>query len=157
MEDTLDYFNELEKFYNIIYTKLYYKGTMPWCSLVPIKELKIFNKNCFDYEKFSKVFDNLYENEKLNFYNNLVNLELLQITPLEIKIIVAFYFKNDLDKVNKLLYEYLYYFDFYEENNQYYFRIIFHASEYYRFYLEKCYFPNEEFKNEVMSKLKNKK
>ena len=156
MEDVFDYFDELKKFYNVVYTKLFHKGTMPWCLGIPLKDLKIFNKNSFDYEKFSKVFNNLGENEKLNFYDILVNKTLLPITPLEIKIIMAFYFKNDINKVNKLLYEYFYYFDFYEENNEHYTQIVFHAWEYYRFYLEKCYFPNEDFKNEVISKLKNK-
>jgi hypothetical protein len=149
-----DYFDELTNFYKLILSKLFYKGSMPWCHRILIGDSKIFNKTYFDHDKFLQVFNLLGDNEKEEFFNILVRNTLIPITPLEIKIILAYYFKEDKEKIFTLLLDYKYYFDYYKENNEYFIRPIFHASEYYRFYLEKCYFPDELFKKEIMAKLK---
>jgi hypothetical protein len=149
-----DYFHELTIFYKLTLSKLFYKGSMPWCCRILISDSKIFNKTYFDHDKFLQAFNLLKENEKEEFFNILVRNTLIPITPLEIKIILAFYFKEDKQKINLLLFDHKYYFDFVKENNEYFTQVIFHASEYYSFYLEKCYFPDELFKKEIMAKLK---
>jgi hypothetical protein len=149
-----DYFEELTKFYKLTLSKLFHKGTMPWSYGILISDSKIFNKTYFDHEKFLIVFNRLTHNEKLDFFNLLVKKTLIPITPLEIKIILAYYFKEDNQKVYSLLFDYKYYFDFYEKNNEYFIQPIFHAIEYYRFYLEKSYFPDELFKKEIIEQLK---
>ncbi len=151
-----DYFKELLEYYNKVKESIYMRGDMKWCESIYIHSFKkLFNNNKFNQTNFDNYFNELDETQKYNFYNYVISYELMDITPLNIRVKLANFFKNHDGIINKLITEHKTYIKYYKESKS--FRVIFHAPEYYLTYLNEILYYNQdtEFKNKIVEMLKN--
>ena len=147
------YFVELIKYYTKVLDNLTTFGKELWCKNVSMLDLKIFKNNIFNKSLFDIYFDQLKEDQKYNLYNYILSHDLIQHTPLEIRVKIAEYYKNSNDLVNNLLIKNKSYLKFYKENKS--FRVIYHSRDYYHMYLNECNFDDIEFKSKILDKIKN--
>jgi hypothetical protein len=91
--------------------------------------------------------------QKHNLYNYIISYDLVNITPLNIRVKLAYFFRNNEEFFYKLLLEHKSYIKYYREHKT--FRIIFHAKEYYKSYLNEAlyYIEDNDFKKNISDKL----
>ena len=151
-----DYFRELLEYYNMVKENMVHGEDMLYCKNIYINYFKkLFHKNKFNQTNFDNYFNELDDVQKYNFYNYILSYELINITPLDIRIKLANFFKNHDEIIKKLITEHKSYIKYYIDNKS--FRFIFHAPEYYPMYLNEILYYNQdnEFKNKITEMLKN--
>jgi hypothetical protein len=149
-----NYFIELVYFYKELKDKIFEENNMYYSPHISTKTYtNIFKNNKFNITNFDKYFNKLSDTEKYNFTNYLISHDLIQITPLDIRVRIAEFFNNNIEYINKVLLEKKTYYKYYKENKS--LRIMFHCKEYYPMYLLECNFKDDEFKNKISSLLKN--
>jgi hypothetical protein len=149
-----NYFNELINFYEEVKEKTKEEENILYSKNIYTKlHENIFKKNKFNLNNFDKYFFKLSDTEKYNFANYLISHDLIKFSPLDIRARLGEFFFNNEDYIYKILLQHKSYFKYYEESKSV--RILFHCKEYYIIYLSECDFKDNEFKNKIITLLKN--